>query len=86
MNLLYYYIMSRSYKRELEISQKQVSLAEFLASYNQNIPTGFPHASVAILNKFRGTHPMLFKGGNTWSIDQHRKRVMDWLSSYRDVA
>lgn len=67
------------YKEELKISQMQISLLDFLKSYNQNIPTGFPQASVALLKKFKDMHSMLFKNGDLWSLDRHRKKLIDWL-------
>ena len=70
-------------KKEVDLSGVQISLAEFLKSYNKNIPASFPRASVAILKKFQSMYPALFKHGNTWSLAQHRKKVIDWLSSYR---
>ncbi len=83
--MLYHLTMKRN-KAELEISQTQITLPEFVESYNQNIPVDFPRASVANLEKFQGTHPTLFKNGDMWSIDQHRKRVIDWLSSNHEVV
>lgn len=83
--MLYHLTMKRN-KAELEISQAQIPLADFLESYNQNIPDAFPRASIANLEKFQGTHPTLFKNGDMWSIDQHRKRVIDWLCSNREAA
>jgi len=85
INMLYHLKMKRN-KAELEISQMQISISEFAEFYNQNIPAAFPRASVANLEKFQGTHPALFKNGDMWSIDQHRKRVIDWLCSNREVA
>lgn len=73
-------------KEEPELGFTQISLEVFLESYNKNIPADFPHASIAILKKFQGVYPALFKHGDTWSIAQHRKRVIDWLSSYRDAG
>lgn len=72
-------------KNEIDLSQVQTSLKVFLESYNKNIPTEFPRASVTILKKFQSIYPTLFKHGNTWSIALYRKKVIDWLSSYRDV-
>jgi len=72
-------------KEEFELTQAQTTLVAFLASYNQNIPTNFPRASVAMLKEFQTLHPMLFKRGNSWSVARHRKRLMDWLSTQRDV-
>ena len=73
-------------KEELELSQMQVPLLMFLESYNQNIPAGFPRASVSILKKFQGAHPTLFKHGDEWSVAQHRKKLIDWLSSHHDIS
>ncbi|KKU51638.1 MAG: hypothetical protein A3A28_03000 [Candidatus Sungbacteria bacterium RIFCSPLOWO2_01_FULL_47_32] len=63
-----------------ELTLIRTPLAVFLASYNQTIPSGFPRASTAMLRKFQGTHPTLFKHGDEWSVAQHRKKLMDWLS------
>lgn len=79
-------MMKRRKKEEWDLGQEQIPLAAFLASYNQNIPADFPRASTAILKKFQDVHPSLFKNGDTWSIAQHRKRLIDWLSSYRDIS
>ena len=68
---------------EFEISLLPLSLDAFLESYNKNIPASFPRVSVAMLNEFQIRHPVLFKHGSTWSVAQHRKKVMDWLSSQR---
>jgi hypothetical protein len=62
-----------------ERSEKLVSLAVFLSEYNETIPAGFPRASVALLNEFKSANAILFKHKNSWSLDQHRKKVMDWL-------
>ena len=78
-------MMRRRREEEVDLSQVQVTLAQFLESYNQNIPASFPHASVPILKKFQTTYPALFNHGGMWSIALHRKRVIDWLSSYRDA-
>lgn len=61
-------------------SEKMVSFSVFLASYNEGLPLQFPRASAALLREFRKTHAALFKS-NLWSLDQHRKKVMDWLTS-----
>lgn len=73
-------------REEFELSQVRTNLAMFLEAYNQNIPAGFPRASVAMLEKFRGAHPALFKHGNQWSVALHRKRVIDWLSGNRNIV
>jgi len=62
-----------------ERSERQISLPEFLRSYNENLPVAFPRASLPLLKEFRAAHTGLFKPGSDWSLDQHRKKVMDWL-------
>lgn len=52
---------------------------EFLESYNKNMPQGYPHVSLAILQKFKDGHLPLFKANGLWSLDHHRKRMIDWL-------
>ena len=76
----------RKYGEELEISQRQMPLPEFVKSYNQNMPVGFPRASLALLRKFKDAHAMLFKNSDLWSLDQHRKKIMDWLPANIDVS
>ena len=66
----------------LELNQIKTSLAIFRKNYNENIPLGFPKASFAVLRKFKMTHPSLFRGGDEWSVDIHRKRLIDWLVCY----
>lgn len=79
-------MLGRKKAEQIDPSQLQISLEMFLESYNQNIPAGFSRASVAMLRKFQSIYPALFKHGDRWSIVEHRKRVIDWLYSYRDVA
>jgi hypothetical protein len=62
-------------------SEKSLSFADFLKSYNEDLPSQFPRASLALLREFRKVHAPLFKNDNAWSLDQHRKKVMDWLTS-----
>ncbi len=69
----------KKYSEELSISEMRISLADFLKSYNKNLPTGFPKASTALLKKFKETHPLFFKHGDLWSLDEHRKKIIDWL-------
>lgn len=57
----------------------QISLLDFLEFYNKNLPESFPQASVQLLKKFQESHASLFKNYDLWSLEQHRKRVMDWL-------
>ena len=67
--------------RDLEINQVSTTLPVFMETYNKSIPDGFPVVSVSILKKFQALHPILFKNGDEWSIDKHRKKLMDWLPS-----
>jgi len=60
-------------------SEQVRSLSDFLKQYNTNLPDSFPRASTALLEEFRSGHASLFKSRNKWSLDQHRKKVMDWL-------
>jgi hypothetical protein len=63
----------------LDISQAQLSLADFLKSYNKNIPQSFPRATEALLQKFKAGHESFFKHGELWSLDEHRKKIVDWM-------
>jgi len=65
--------------QEIKLNEIPLSLSEFLASFNQNMPTNFPQVSEEMLIKFKKEHEVLFKKTTTWSLDQHRKKVMDWL-------
>ena len=62
-------------------SEKLLSFSDFLTSYNENLPIQFPRASLALLREFRKAHETLFKNDRLWSLDQHRKKVMDWLTA-----
>ncbi|MBP9711349.1 MAG: hypothetical protein KBD50_03790 [Candidatus Pacebacteria bacterium] len=68
---------------EPEINFTGQSLAVFVQYYNKNIPTNYPRASVEALETFKANNTDLFKGGDEWTIDKHRKRLMDWLISRR---
>ena len=69
----------RKYGEEMKIGQMQISLLDFLESYNKNMPKSFPLVSIELLKKFKEAHSTLFKNGDLWSLEQHRKKVMDWL-------
>ncbi len=72
--------------KELELNQNKTPLLVFMESYNKSIPSSFPRVSVKILKHFQVLHPVLFKHSDEWSIDKHRKRVMDWLPSCSDAV
>ena len=69
----------KKYGEELKISEMRVSLSDFLKSYNKSLPAGFPRSSTALLKKFKELHPAFFKHGDLWSLDEHRKKILDWL-------
>jgi len=67
-------------------SEKSLSFGEFLKAYNEKLPTDFPQASTPLLKEFKKMHASLFKDTNAWSLDQHRKKVMDWLTSRARIS
>lgn len=69
-------------KNEFKINEVKTSLEVFMEAYNKSVPADFPRPSANILKTFQALHPMLFKHGDEWSIDKHRKRLMDWLVSH----
>ena len=71
---------------ELKHNQDGTSLAVFMELYNKSIPVHFPCASAKLLKRFQVEHPSLFKGGDEWSIDRHRKHLMDWLPAHSDIV
>ena len=69
--------------KEKERSERGRSLEDFLESYNRTIPDSFPRASSENLQTFRKAHASLFKKNKTpWSLETHRKKVMDWLPQH----
>lgn len=69
-----------------ERSEKSLTFSDFMKSYNEGLPLQFPRASLALLREFRKAHAALFKDNNSWSLDQHRKKVMDWLTSRNRIS
>jgi hypothetical protein len=65
--------------KKIDVSQIQLSLTDFLKSYNKNLPQGFPQATAELLQKFKESHASFFKHGELWSLDEHRKKIVDWL-------
>ena len=57
----------------------QISSSDFVKTYNKTVPEGFQRASEALLRKFKEGHPSFFKHGDLWSLDEHRKKLMDWF-------
>ena len=62
---------------------KATSLVDFVRYYNLNIPEAFPRASLKSLHAFQLKYPSLFDATREWTIDKHRKRLMEWLPSYQ---
>jgi len=60
-------------------SKVQISSSDFIESYNKTIPMHFPHATEPLLKKFRDANPSFFTHGDLWSLDEHRKKIMDWF-------
>lgn len=55
----------------------------FVQYYNKNIPDAFPRATLKTLEKFQTRYPSLFKENSEWTINKHRKKLIDWLSSHQ---
>ena len=68
-----------------ERSEKKRTLVDFVALYNENLPSIFPKASEELLKEFKTGHSGLFGAGKGWTLDQHRRKVMDWLRSRQTV-
>ena len=66
-------------------SEKKRTLTDFADLYNENLPLAFPRASEELLKEFRSGHKGLFPSGKGWSLDQHRRKVMDWLRSRKEL-
>ncbi|MFA6253909.1 MAG: hypothetical protein WC640_01445 [Candidatus Paceibacterota bacterium] len=75
--------MKADYKKEQEINFADMTLEGFANYYNKNIPASFPRATKEALEEFKTTHATLFDTSGRWTIDKHRRRLMDWLPSYR---
>ncbi len=75
--------MTKRGENRFAFNEAETTLSVFMESYNKSAPGSFPRASVKSLKQFQETYPTLFKN-DEWSIDKHRKRFMDWLSSHQD--
>ena len=64
----------------------QITIAEFMKSYNSNLPERFSKMTVELLQKFKATHMSFFKNGDLWSLEQHRKRILDWMPIKTDTS
>ena len=75
----------RRKKDNTEVTRVMTTAAVFMEAYNKSIPFGFPQVSIKALKEFQTVHPALFRHGNEWSVDRHRKRLMDWLLTHQDA-
>lgn len=66
--------------KEKDTYKDHISLFEFLSSFNEHMPKNFKKVTEGQLLKFKETHPTFFKNKDLWSLDQHRKKIIDWLS------
>ena len=71
---------------ELKLNQNATTLVVFMESYNKSLPSNFSPVSAKELKEFQASCPPLFKNKDEWSIDKHRKRLMDWLPSHRRIS
>lgn len=69
---------------EPDLNLVEVKTKDFVQYYNENVPDTFPRASIRALEKFQEKYPGLFAESKEWTIDKHRKKLMDWLSSYNE--
>ena len=72
-----------------ERSEQKRPVADFLKLYNENLPATFPRASAMLLEEFKSAHAGLFpqpRRADIWSLDQHRRKVMDWLRSRKELS
>lgn len=67
-------------------SEERHTLKAFLEIYNTDLPLEFPRASLVLLKKFKEIYPSQFETDGLWSLDVHRKKVMDWLRTYLKVV
>lgn len=79
---VWYNYPMRDFDANKERSERKLSINSFLKEYNENLPGEFPLASRPVLRKFSKAHPGLFKNGDVWTLDQHRRKFMDWVRHY----
>ncbi len=66
-------------EKEPKLHENSISLSEFKDSFNQNMPETFPKVTEEQLLRFKKEHIAFFKHGDLWSLDLHRKKIIDWL-------
>ncbi len=67
---------------EQDINFIGVTASVFTQYYNDNVPKTFPRATLPALLRFQAAYPGLFNGNSEWTINKHRKKLMDWLASH----
>jgi len=70
---------------EPDINSIGTSTVIFVQYYNKNIPDAFPRATLKALEKFQALYPSLFKENSEWTVNRHRKKLMDWLASCKET-
>lgn len=61
-------------------SEQTHTQAIFMELYNENLPVSFPRATPELLTEYKSSHSEFFKTSDRWSLNIHRKKIMDWLS------
>ncbi len=79
LNYLCYHGEMKKVSNQVMPNEIPLTTVEFLESYNSNMPDNYPRASLALLEKFKQTHLKLFKVDGYWTLNQHRKRIIEWL-------
>jgi hypothetical protein len=65
--------------KQPSINEALITISEFVVAYNKTIPAEWPKANKELMQKFREANPSIFRHGELWSIDLHRKKIIDWL-------
>ncbi|MCX6713517.1 MAG: hypothetical protein NTV48_00200 [Candidatus Vogelbacteria bacterium] len=78
--------MKDNRKKEQEVNLAVMTIETFIQYYNKNIPASFPRATTKALEQFQVSHANLFDDNKFWTIDKHRRRLMDWLILYREAT
>ncbi|OHA92022.1 MAG: hypothetical protein A3J09_00800 [Candidatus Zambryskibacteria bacterium RIFCSPLOWO2_02_FULL_51_21] len=71
--------MAKKISTKIMPDERPLTNAEFLESYNKNMPEGYPRVTLSQLERFKEVHASLFKNKGVWTLDHHRKRMIDWL-------
>jgi len=72
----------------MAFNEALTTIEAFIEYYNKNIPAQYPQATIAALKAYKVAYPSRFsetRSEKCWSIDHHRKGVMDWLPSFKET-